>query len=136
MNRLAHSTVEGCRHVRLPTWWTRVLVCLLCATYTPQAAALDDEYALGPIRPHLYSNQGQARQGLFIQCCVLIGGVAFTVSSSLLGPLTGISSMLWLMMRNDSAIDPRLAWMYVAPTVCPETLLTTVGYSEHGCSSG
>lgn len=63
----------------------------------------------GPIRQRPYGQQ--ARQRFFIQCCLLIGGVAFTVSSNLLGPLMGISSMLWLMMRNDSAIDPRLAWM-------------------------
>jgi hypothetical protein len=111
MNQLARSTVKGYHHMRLPTWWARVFVCLLCATLIPHAAALDYEYALGPIRPQPLSSQGQARQGFFMQCCLLIGGVAFTISNSVLGPLMGISSMMWLMMRNDSAIDPRLAWM-------------------------
>lgn len=63
------------------------------------------------MRQQSYGGHAQARQGFFIQVCILIGGLAFTVSSSLIGPLTGISSMLWLMMRNDSAIDFRLAWM-------------------------
>lgn len=100
-----------CVHSKLPSWWTHVLVCLLCATLVPNVAALDDEYALGPMRQQSYGGHAQARQGFFIQVCILIGGLAFTVSSSLIGPLTGISSMLWLMMRNDSAIDFRLAWM-------------------------
>lgn len=37
--------------------------------------------------------------------CILI------VSSALIGPLMGISSVLWLVMRNDAAIEPKWSWM-------------------------
>jgi hypothetical protein len=32
---------------------------------------------------------------------------------SLLGPLMGVTSVLWVMMRNDPAVRPELSWMYV-----------------------
>ncbi|KAJ8113650.1 hypothetical protein OPT61_g4254 [Boeremia exigua] len=35
--------------------------------------------------------------------------VAF--SGMLLGPSTGVSSVLWLVMRNDAAIEPNWSWM-------------------------
>lgn len=35
---------------------------------------------------------------------------------SLLGPMMGATSILWVMMRNDPAVKPELSWMYVA---CP-----------------
>ena len=85
-------------------------VCLLYATTIPCVAAFDHGYALGPIRDS-GTGQDSARQGAFIQCFFVFGGMAATVSGNLLGPLMGISSILWLMMRNDSAINPRLAWM-------------------------
>ncbi|CAI6333157.1 unnamed protein product [Periconia digitata] len=49
--------------------------------------------------------------GTFFHICFLIGGIAVTFSSNLVGPLMGVTSVLWLMMRNDSAVDPKSAWM-------------------------
>lgn len=66
-------------------------------------------YAIGPIRGR-YIGQDDNERESFVRFLSIFGGVA-TISRSLIGPLMGISSMLWLMMRNDSAIDPRMAWM-------------------------
>jgi hypothetical protein len=35
--------------------------------------------------------------------------VAF--SGTLIGPCMGVSSVLWLVMRNDAAIEPKWSWM-------------------------
>ncbi|KAF1967355.1 hypothetical protein BU23DRAFT_602915 [Bimuria novae-zelandiae CBS 107.79] len=109
MAHVARFTSGESYHVRLPSGWSRMLVFLGCGTLLPHVAAFENDDALGPTT-HQSGGQGYARQGFFIQHCFLIGGVALT-ASSLLGPLMGICSMLWLMMRNDAAVDPRLAWM-------------------------
>lgn len=70
-----------------------------------------DPYALATISVH--HAPPRTPIGTFFRVCFLIGDVAVTISSNLLGPLMGIASVLWLMMRNDSAIDPRVAWMQV-----------------------
>lgn len=133
MSRSVHCSFRQPHHVRLPSCWTNVFVCLLCATLVQPVVAINS-YALGPVRQHDPSNQGPMRERSFVQFCVFIGAVAFTFSSTLLGPLMGISSMLWLMMRNDSAIDPRLAWMHVTTTPICTLLLTPVGFLAHGYS--
>ncbi|KAF1961258.1 hypothetical protein CC80DRAFT_488579 [Byssothecium circinans] len=105
-------------HLRaLPPCATWVLVALLSSIFIEPVAAMDDEaYALA--LPSIYEQHsighqpfGSRPSGTFFRFCLLIGGIAFTVSSNILGPLMGITSILWLMMRNDSAIDPRVSWM-------------------------
>lgn len=32
-------------------------------------------------------------------------------SGTLIGPCMGVSSVLWLVMRNDAAIEPKWSWM-------------------------
>ena len=33
------------------------------------------------------------------------------LSGTLIGPCMGVSSVLWLVMRNDAAIEPKWSWM-------------------------
>jgi hypothetical protein len=42
---------------------------------------------------------------------LLIGHQSINWSKPLLAPLMGITSVLWLMMRNDDAISPKASWM-------------------------
>ncbi|KAH7089602.1 hypothetical protein FB567DRAFT_590411 [Paraphoma chrysanthemicola] len=49
--------------------------------------------------------------GWIFALLLLIGGNVVTFSSTLVGPLMGITSLLWLMLRNDPAISPKASWM-------------------------
>lgn len=42
---------------------------------------------------------------------ILLGQFGAAASGALVGPLMGTTSVLWLIMRNDAAIDPKLSWM-------------------------
>ena len=48
--------------------------------------------------------------GFFISLLVLIGQSFASFSSTLVGPAMGVTSVMWLMLRNDSAISPRESW--------------------------
>jgi hypothetical protein len=43
----------------------------------------------------------------------VIVGYVVTMTSQMLGPLMGITSVLWFIMRNDAAIRPSFSWSYV-----------------------
>jgi hypothetical protein len=91
----------------LPAFVPWLLVALMCCI--PVAAMDDNPYALSS-----YQHQAAHSQppiGTLLHLCVFIGGLAVAVSSNIVGPLMGISSVLWLMMRNDPAVDPRISWM-------------------------
>lgn len=53
----------------------------------------------------------QASFGVTIATIMFIGQQAIALSGALIGPLMGISSVLWLVMRNDIAIEPRTSWV-------------------------
>lgn len=44
---------------------------------------------------------------------IVIVGYMVTMASQMLGPLMGITSVLWFIMRNDVAIRPSFSWSYV-----------------------
>jgi hypothetical protein len=41
----------------------------------------------------------------------LISGYLMGAARSFVGPLMGITSVLWFMMRNDPAVKPEVSWM-------------------------
>lgn len=88
----------------------RLIVALGCLMLIMPVVAVDDELAFVPT--HRTRRPGVTRTPIFT-ICFLIGGYLVTFSSNTLGPLMGITSVLWLMMRNDLAISPKIAWMYV-----------------------
>jgi hypothetical protein len=82
---------------------------IILALVTP-AAALDEPYALSSAsagQPH----NSRLRIGFFFTILLLVGQYAVAFSGTLVGPLMGITSILWLMMRNDAAISPKASWM-------------------------
>lgn len=42
---------------------------------------------------------------------ILLSQYGVAASGAVVGPLMGTTSVLWLIMRNDAAIDPKLSWM-------------------------
>jgi hypothetical protein len=92
---------------RVPKWF--VFAFIVLALVTP-AAAIDEPYALSSASTgqHLPS---RLPVGFFDALLFLVGQYAVAFSGTLVGPLMGITSVLWLMMRNDAAIDPRASWM-------------------------
>ncbi|RII24639.1 hypothetical protein CUC08_Gglean011649 [Alternaria sp. MG1] len=76
------------------------------------AAAFDEPHALSPATAAAgYHHGSRLPIGLFFTLLVLIGQTVASFSSTLVGPMMGITSVLWLMMRNDSAISPKVSWM-------------------------
>ncbi|KAF2267604.1 hypothetical protein CC78DRAFT_530695 [Lojkania enalia] len=69
----------------------------------PVVAFGDDHYVLAHI-PTRYD-------GRLLAFFFVIGSYVVILSKNSLGPLMGISSILWVMMRNDPAISPKLSWM-------------------------
>ncbi|KAF2471159.1 uncharacterized protein BDR25DRAFT_342508 [Lindgomyces ingoldianus] len=88
-------------------WLVSVIVCL---SFARPAAALDGSLAaveqfsarhqIPPISIEYFGNMFCA-----IGLCMVL------IARGLLGPLVGITSVLWVMMRNDPAIKPKLSWM-------------------------
>ncbi|KAF2121195.1 hypothetical protein BDV96DRAFT_205793 [Lophiotrema nucula] len=81
----------------------RLLTALLFLSFALPVSAVDDDlYALAhaPIRQHRST----------ITAFVLLA-YAVLLTRKALGPSMGISSILWVMMRNDPAISPKLSWM-------------------------
>jgi hypothetical protein len=85
------------------------LAFIMLALVTP-AAALDEPFALSSATASQHHNH-RLPIGLFLTLLILIGQHAVTFSGTLVGPLMGIASVLWLMMRNDAAISPKASWM-------------------------
>ena len=50
-------------------------------------------------------------------------GYMVTMASQMLGPLMGVTSVLWFIMRNDAAVQPSFSWAYVS-TVLPFLVFT------------
>jgi len=95
------------RRVHVPMWL--VLVCAFVALITP-AAALDEPYALATATAG-HRHDYRLPIGFFITLLLLIGQAVAAFSTTLVGPAMGITSVLWLMMRNDNAISPKASWM-------------------------
>jgi hypothetical protein len=93
---------------QLPIWLLSMLVVLALAS--PVAAADANLYASfrNP------TNHRRSCRGLIGPIFVLLaflGQNVLVFSGTLVGPLMGMTSMLWLIMRNDAAIDPEVSWM-------------------------
>lgn len=83
--------------VCVPSWLLFSLILFILAT--PAAAQTD--YTCGCKIP----------VSAAVAALLLAGHYVVAVSGALIGPLMGISSVLWLVMRNDAAIAPKSSWM-------------------------
>jgi len=88
---------------------------MLLATMIGRATAAD-ELAL---QPHPGANivtmdrDQRLPFGLVGTYMLVVAGLLTTTAQTLLGPLMGVSSVLWFIMRNDAAIKPSISWTYV-----------------------
>lgn len=99
------------------TWKT--LVAFLVLLFLPVASALDNEVTQS--RPHGSASRATAwislhslvriLVGCLIALIVVIGGHLGGVVRILIGPLMGFTSVLWMTMRNDSAVRPEFSWI-------------------------
>ena len=90
------------------------LAFMLIATLIGPATAFDNEIAL-----HQYPGAAtfivpdpgpRLPIGLVGTYILVVAGLLTTTAQNLLGPLMGISSVLWFIMRNDTAIKPSVSW--------------------------
>jgi len=91
----------------------RLLFAVLFMMLVKPATALDEPQALSPTAAAAaagYYYHPRYPIGFFISLLLLIGQSFASFSSTLVGPAMGITSVLWLMLRNDSAISPRASW--------------------------
>lgn len=86
---------------------------MLLLVLVGSADALDNDIAL---QPYSGANMTAPETGLRIPIglvgtyVLVAAGLLTTTATSLLGPLMGISSVLWFIMRNDAAIKPSVSW--------------------------
>jgi len=95
------------RRVHVPMWL--ILVCAFVVLITP-AAALDEPHAMITATAG-HRHDSRLPIGSFINLFLFIGQAVAAFSTTLVGPAMGITSVLWLMMRNDNAISPKASWM-------------------------
>lgn len=76
------------------------------------ARALDNDIALQPYPANMIAPDPghRASIGLVGTYALVVAGLLTTTAASLLGPLMGVSSVLWFIMRNDAAIKPSASW--------------------------
>jgi hypothetical protein len=99
--------IPGIAKMRMP------LALILTAALIGPASALDNEIALQP-----YAGASTMMPdpnirfpiGLVGTYALIATGLLTTTTKNLLGPLMGISSVLWFIMRNDAAIKPSASW--------------------------
>jgi len=97
-------------------------------------AAMDNQIALAPYPvQNAYSGfTANPPPGFPIRIPLAsIGTMAFftvgymvTMASQMLGPLMGVTSVLWFIMRNDAAVQPSFSWAYVS------TVLSLLGFID------
>lgn len=94
-------------HAYVPTW---LLLALTVTVWITPAGAFDEPGTLShSLVSHHHDNHTPI--GPTFALFFLIGQYVVAFSGFLVGPLMGITSVLWLMMRNDAAISPKASWM-------------------------
>lgn len=83
------------------------LLVLLCALFVLPAGAMGSE----PVALAQPSTARRHPGGDLFGFCLFFGINALLLSRAMLSPLMGVTSILWIMMRNDSAINPKHSWM-------------------------
>lgn len=76
-----------------------LLTLLLCLMATPAAAQPD------------YPSDWYEPIIALVDAMILASHQLVVFFATLIGPSMGISSVLWLVMRNDAAIEPKWSWM-------------------------
>ena len=96
----------------------RYVAALTFAALVAPTAAMDQQLVLGS-GPFAFPEAVGPHQipPIAIGTCTgmlfLWGGYFMGAAKSVVGPMMGITSVLYFMMRNDEAVKPVLAWAYV-----------------------
>jgi hypothetical protein len=116
-------TIPSRKALRLQqlTW---PLSCLVFTVLIAPAAAMDNQIIMAtypmpdnygvfvPDDPPVALRVPIGTIGTFILVAV---GCMSSLVKNMLGPLMGISSVLWFIMRNDAAVRPSFSWAFVSP---------------------
>jgi flagellar biosynthesis protein FliR len=103
---LSPMQVSGRTRIRVSK---HLILALALSLMIMPTAALDEPHSLS----HASAGGIEAYQALIGICTtitLLIGQRLAAFSSTLIGPSMGVTSLLWLIMRNDPAIDPKASW--------------------------
>lgn len=114
--KLRPDKLRAKKRWRLGKWGIeKALAILTVASLVAPTAALDHELVpAGMLTSSSVMGSGhipEVAAGTCSGVLLIFGGYVTGAARSLLGPLMGISSVLWFVMRNDAAIHPRLSWM-------------------------
>lgn len=115
------SLIEISSHTRNLVLWTirrlkackihRCIVALTCASLIVPAKAMDHSLAMETSMAVFDPNQSPTVAiGTCTGILFILGGHFMGAAKNMVGPLMGISSVLYFMMRNDTAVKPSLAW--------------------------
>ncbi|KAF2186598.1 hypothetical protein K469DRAFT_141969 [Zopfia rhizophila CBS 207.26] len=88
---------------------TNLAILTLLSLIRPVTAIDHDGNALVPFSPSI--PRPRIVTGASASVAVITAGYISGAVQLLLGPWMGITSVLWVMMRNDSAVKPELTWM-------------------------
>jgi hypothetical protein len=89
------------------------LAFILVAALISPASAIEDEIALQGYHDTTATQPDAGPQfplSLIGTYVLFVVGLVITATTNFSGPLMGISSVLWFMMRNDAAIKPSISW--------------------------
>jgi hypothetical protein len=96
------------KNFQLSLWLLVSLV--FCALIIP-TAALDNESHMLAHASRSHVDVHWSPIGLCLTILFLVGHHFVALFHISVGPLMGTTSILWLMMRNDAAISPKVSWM-------------------------
>ncbi|KAH7411721.1 hypothetical protein DE146DRAFT_771336 [Phaeosphaeria sp. MPI-PUGE-AT-0046c] len=88
-----------------------VLAFLTLVAPAAAAAADNDLYASFRTNANGHTRGHNLEVSQLLALLILLAQYGVAASGALVGPLMGITGVLWLIMRNDAAIDPKLSWM-------------------------
>lgn len=97
----------------------KIFVACLTLSFLPVVSALDNEVAPSPswgststaVAWISFLSLVRILVGCSIALMIMIGGHLGGVMKTLVGPLMGFTSVLWMTMRNDSTIRSEFSWI-------------------------
>jgi hypothetical protein len=90
---------------------TRMILALAFFVLISPVTAFDDELHARPQAPRFRHHGYWTPIAYCLNILLLIGHQSVNSATTLVAPSMGITSVLWLMMRNDVAISPKASWM-------------------------
>ncbi|UPX18577.1 uncharacterized protein EKO05_0008871 [Ascochyta rabiei] len=103
------------RQTLSPVMWANILHGYTCTTRAPLPAWLSFALAVLFLATPVTALPDADARGVdyyaVVTAILLATHYIATMTGSLIGPSMGITSVLWLVMRNDAAVEAKLSWM-------------------------